>query len=81
MMSIHPIKRQWNVLYVKENFQTEDEDVMKQNIHDHCPGPEKYGGTLHSLGDLQYWLPDDTPVIIHNLSKCDGYEIKKLTKW
>ena len=61
----------------KENFFVDKDDKNyknKRKVKDHCHYTGKFRGAAHRKCNLNYKVPKDTPIIIHNAS-CDAHFI------
>ena len=50
---------------------------LYKKVRDHCHFPEKFRGAAHSICNLNYKVPQEIPVKIHNGSKYDYHFIIK----
>ena len=68
------MKSKKNALYVKNSLV-----VIKsyKNVKNHCHYTEKFRGAAHSICNLNYKVPQEIPVKIHNGSKYDYHFIIK----
>ena len=73
-MKISIMKCKKNALYVKNSLV-----VIKsyKKVRDHCHYTEKFRGAAHSICNLNYKVPQEIPVKIHNGSKYDYHFIIK----
>ena len=73
------MKRKKNVPYVKKSFvrikMKKKEFKIYQNYRDHCHYTGKFRGAAHSICNLNYKVPQEIPVKIHNGSKYDYHFI------
>ena len=51
-----------------------------QKVRDYCNYTGKFGGAAHSIFNLNYKVPQETPVKIHNGSTYDYFIIKELAE-
>ena len=51
--------------------------INYQKVRDHCHYTGKYGGSAHSICNLKFNVPDETPVFFHNGSNYDYHFIIK----
>ena len=60
-------------------FDENDENKFKlcQKVRNHCRHTGKFRGAAHSICNLRYKLPRETPVVIHNGSTYDYHFIVK----
>ena len=52
--------------------------ISYQKVRDHCHYTGKYGGAAHSICSLKFNMPNEIPVVSHNLSSYDYY--KRISK-
>ena len=65
------IKNKKYVIYAKKKFCMDKDDENYKNrkkIKDHCYYTGKFRGAAHSKCNLNYKVPKDIPIIIHNAS-------------
>ena len=56
-------------------------DPRNRKVRDHCHYTGLYRGAGHNNCNLKYWIPDQIPIVFHNLSGYDAHLfIKKLGK-
>ena len=48
-----------------------------RKVRDHCQYTGKYRGAAHSICNLKYYLPQESPVVFHNGSNYDYHFIIK----
>ena len=81
MMKISTMKSKKNATYVKKSFVIIKTKKMKfklyKKIRDHCHFTRKFRGAAHSICNLNYKVPHEIPVKIHNGSKYDYHFIIK----
>ena len=74
-MKISFMKSKKNATYVKKGFVTIKMEKKKfklyQKVRDHCHYTEKFRGAAHSICNLNYKVPQEIPVKIHNGSTYD----------
>ena len=75
------MKSKKNATYVKKS-KKEDKNAKKkfklyQKVRGHCHYTGKFRGTAHSICNLNYRVPQEIPVKIHNGSKYDYHFIIK----
>ena len=64
----------------KERFSTDVNDEKCHKVRDHCHYTEKYRGAAHDICNLRYKTPKETPVMSHNGSTYDSFNIKRTSK-
>ena len=67
----------------KEKFCTDKDDKNyknKRKVKDHCHYTGKFRGAAHSKCNLNYKVPKDIPIIIHNASYDTHFIINQLAK-
>ena len=67
----------------KERFCMDKDDKNyknKRKVKDHCHYTGKFRGAAHSKYNLNYKVPKDTPIIIHNASYDTHFIINQLAK-
>ena len=69
------------VCYIcKKEFSTNN-DESYHKVRDHCHYTGKFRGVTHSIFNLRYKTPNETPVVFHNGSTYDHqFIINKLAK-
>ena len=55
----------------KKGFSTDDDNKKYHKVRDHWHYAEKYRGTAHSICNLRYKTPKETPVVFYNDSTYD----------
>ena len=55
----------------------ENKFKLNQKVRDHCHYTGKFRGAAHSICNLRYKVPQETPVVFHNGSTCDCHFIIK----
>ena len=55
----------------KKGFSTDDDNKNYHKVRDHWHYAGKYRGTAHSICNLRYKTPKETPVVFHNGSTYD----------
>ena len=58
----------------------DDENYKNKMIKDHCHYTEKFRGAAHSKCNLNYKVPKDIPIIIHNASYDTHFIINQLAE-
>ena len=57
------------------------DDKNKKKVRDHCHYTGRFRGAAHSVCNLRYKVPKETPIVFHNGSAYDyHFIIKKLAK-
>ena len=56
----------------------DDENYKNKMIKDHCHYTEKFRGAAHSKCNLNYKVPKDIPIIIHNANYDTHFIINQL---
>ena len=67
----------------KKKFCTDEHDENYKNrrkVKDHCHYTGKFRGAAHSKCNLNYKVPKDIPIIIHNASYDTHFIINKLAE-
>ena len=75
--------KEQKVCYIcKKRFSTNDDDNKKyQKVRDPCHYTGKFRGAAHSICNLRYKTPKETPVVFHKGSTYDcHFIIKRLAK-
>ena len=78
-----PYKEQEVCHIFKEKFCTDEHDENYRNrrkVKDHCHYTGKFRGAAHSKCNLNYKVPKDIPIIIHNASYDTHFIINQLAK-
>ena len=56
-------------------------DKKYRKVRDHSHHKVKYRGPAHTICNLKYSIPKETPIVLHNGSNCDyHFIIKKLSE-
>ena len=67
----------------KEKFWTDKNDknyINRKKVKDHCHYTGKFRGAAHSKCNLNYKVPKDIPIIIHNASYDTHFIINQLAE-
>ena len=67
----------------EERFYMDKDDkdyINRKNVKDHCHYTGKFRGTAHSKCNLNYKVPKDIPIIIHNASYDTHFIINQLAE-
>ena len=67
----------------KETFFTDKNDknyINKKQVKDHCHYTRKFRGAAHSKCNLNYKVPKEIPIIIHNASYNTHFILEQLAK-
>ena len=67
----------------KEKFCVDKDDkdyINRKKVKDHCHYTGKFRGAAHSKCNLNYKVPKDIPILIHNASYDTHFIINKLAK-
>ena len=64
----------------KEKFCTDKNDINKRKVKDHCHYTGKYREAAHGKYNLNYKVPKEIPIIIHNASYDTHFIINQLAK-
>ena len=66
------------MLYLREkNLKTLAKDKNYQEVRDDCHNTGKYNGAAHSICNLKSNVPNEIPVVFHNVSNYDYHLIIK----
>ena len=69
-------------IYEEKFFMDKDDEnyKSKRNVKDHCQYTGKFRGAAHSKCNLNYKVPKDIPIIIHNASYDTHFIINQLAE-
>ena len=74
-------KKQETCYICEEKLDKDDENYKnKRKVKDHCHYTGKFRGAAHSKCNLNYKVPKDIPILIHNASYDTHFIINKLAK-
>ena len=66
------------MLYLwKKNFENLRKNINYQKVRDHCHYTGKYRVVAHSICNLRFDVPNESPVVFHNGSNYDYHFIIK----
>ena len=66
--------------YMRKKFCVDKDDENKRKVKDHCHYTGKFRGAAHSKCNLNYKVPKDIPIIIHNASYDTHFKINQLAE-
>ena len=69
-------QRRKGMLYLHKIFYKKlFRDINYWKVRDLCHYTVKYRGAAYSICNLKFKVPNETPVVFHNVSKCDYHFI------
>ena len=70
-----------NTIYSKKIMDKNDKNyINKRKVKDHCHYTGKFRGAAHSKCNLNYKVPKEIPIIIHNASYDTHFILEQLAK-
>ena len=70
-----------NTIYSKKIMDKNDKNyINKRKVKDHCHYTGKFRGAAHSKCNLNYKVPKEVPIIIHNASYDTHFILEQLAK-
>ena len=67
MSSRNQMKMQKSFIFIKKNLKINTWKIKKYcKITDHCHYAREYRGAVHSICNLKYSVPKETPIAFHN---------------